>query len=75
MCGTWRVGETSLLSTHQREPTVSLREGEGMEGYLCMHVFLLLLLVEIKVIEGVHVTSPVGNFCIFPHASVYAPPF
>ena len=24
--------------------------------------------------DGVHVTSPVGNFCIFPHVSVYAPP-
>ena len=25
-------------------------------------------------IEGVHVTSPVGNFCIFLHTSVHAPP-
>ena len=24
-------------------------------------------------IEGVHLTSSKGNFCIFPHTSVYAP--
>ena len=40
--------------------------------YAC---FLVTFIVEVKVVEGVHVTSPVGNFCIFPHTSVYAPPF
>ena len=37
MCGSWRVGGTSLLSTHQREPTVSLREGEeGHSTFVCI---------------------------------------
>ena len=48
------------------------REEERLFVYAC---FLVTFIVEVKVIEGVHVTSPVGNFCILPHTSVYAPPF
>ena len=40
--------------------------------YAC---FLVTFIVEVKVIEGVHVTSPVGNFCVFLHTSIYVPPF
>ena len=39
MCGTWRVGGISLLSTHQREPTVSLREGGKATLVLCVYQF------------------------------------
>ena len=50
---------------------------EGREGgrLFVYAYFLVTFIVEVKVIEGVYVTSPVGNFCIFPHTSVYAPPF
>ena len=76
----WYVeGRGNLIIEYTPEGANGEFEGGGRNGregsYLCMYVFLLLLLVEVKVIEGVHVTSPVGNFCIFLHTSIYTPPF
>ena len=77
----WYVeGRGNLIIEYTPEGAKGEFEGEGEGGreggrlfvYAC---FLVTFIVEVKVIEGVHVTSLVGNFCIFLHTSVYAPPF